>query len=68
MHRVGFEPMIPVLMLAKAGHALDSAATVIDKIHIPICNNNSYLSTLTVKQPQRQSLFRLDVEVMNVGF
>jgi hypothetical protein len=37
MPRVGFEPTIPVLELAKIVHALDRAATVIGPVLSYIC-------------------------------
>jgi hypothetical protein len=45
MHRVGFEPTIPVFELAKTFHALDSAASVIGSIDI-LCSYYSIVSRI----------------------
>jgi hypothetical protein len=52
MHRVGLEPMIPMLERAKTVHALDRATTVIGKSEI-ILFLFSYIVTISVKYSKK---------------
>jgi hypothetical protein len=52
MHRVGFEPTISVFQRAKAVQAVDPAATVIDRHHLPVVKlrNGSTLDSPHARQ------------------